>query len=274
MKTVNTTSVFLPDTDMFYIIDRLSAAGFEYLDLAFDYCMGKNHPFMGSEWQKWIENVAAYAKIAGTKFYQCHGIGTPSEFYGNPDDIAYRVIYAAKILEIKWIVMHPQSIAGKTDPEYDDYFAEENAKWFNLYLKRAKDSGIGVAFENLPSPNASRAEALLKILDAVNTENTGICWDTGHANINGLPPSEMKKLGNRLVTLHIHDNNGRDEHLIPFYGTYNWEEFMHTLREINYKGEFVLEAHHQMLDAANNEEKQAELLKEMADISEKIKSFI
>lgn len=102
---------------------------------------------------------------------------------------------------------------------------------------------MGLALENLPWANSDRAKPLADLVDALGGENVGVCWDTGHAHFNKLPPSEMKVLENRLVTLHIHDNNGTyDDHQIPYYGygTYDWVGFMKTLREMDYKGDFVL----------------------------------
>lgn len=43
----------------------------------------------------------------------------------------------------------------------------------------------------------------------------------------------------------------RDEHLIPGDGNIDCENFMCVLHTIDYKGDFVLEAHHQTLEAAD-----------------------
>ena len=42
--------------------------------------------------------------------------------------------------------------------------------------------------------------------------------------------------------LHIHDNNGfEDEHMAPFLGTIDWEDFCKALRQIDYSGALSLE---------------------------------
>ena len=82
----------------------------------------------------------------------------------------------------------------------------------------------------------------------------------------------MKVLGHRLVTLHIHDNTGTyDDHQIPYYGygTYDWVGFMQTLKEMDYKGDFVLEAHHQMRETTD-EALWDRYLGEMMDASRKM----
>ena len=66
----------------------------------------------------------------------------------------------------------------------------------------------------------------------------GICWDTGHAHINGIKQSEaLKYIGSRLKTLHLNDNFGEDDiHLAPFMGTIDWADVMQGLGAIGYDG--------------------------------------
>ena len=276
MEIVNTTCVFKPGYDTCRAIDELCDAGFTQLDLALDYCCKAGHPFLSDHYIDWAREIKAYGDAKGVSFYQCHGVGAPEDLYKNPDDICYRAIDVAKILGIKWIVMHPQEIKGKTEEIYDDFYVSENIKWFTPYVLRAKEAGVGVAIENLPWANCNRAKPLVQIVEGLGTENVGVCWDTGHAHINGTPPDELRIIGDHLVTLHIHDNhgNGHDDHLIPFYGSYDWNGFMNVLREIGYKGEFVLEAHHQMLEAADNPAQKKQLLAEMMEVSHKLMKLL
>jgi sugar phosphate isomerase/epimerase len=44
-------------------------------------------------------------------------------------------------------------------------------------------------------------------------------------------------LGDRLLTLHVHDNDGiNDNHNSPYIGVCNWERFILGLRKMGYKG--------------------------------------
>ena len=276
MITVNTTSVFPPGYDLTDAVDRLCRAGFPYIDVAFDYCLTDGHPFLSDDWLGWAKALRKHADEKGAVIYQCHGIGRPEDIYDGKYGLAYRAVDAAAILGVKWLVMHPQELSGMQDEKYDALYVEKNVKWFSPFVEYAEKAGVGVAIENLPWPNCNRIGPLNAIVDGLRSSHVGVCWDTGHANLNGLGPGEMKRLGDRLVTLHIHDNhgNGADEHLIPYYGSYDWEAFIKTLGEMDYKGEFVLEAHHQMLDAFGNEAAQASLLSEMAEVSERIKKLL
>ena len=79
--------------------------------------------------------------------------------------------------------------------------------------------------------------------DKMNHPNFGICWDTGHANMEGPQYDEILAIGDALGAIHFNDNRGeRDEHLIPFMGTMNVDEVMHALLKIDFKGPFTFEA--------------------------------
>ena len=57
----------------------------------------------------------------------------------------------------------------------------------------------------------STAEEVITIIDSFRDPNVTCCWDFGHAAVafreNML--EELKKVGNRLSSTHVHDNNMR-----------------------------------------------------------------
>ena len=77
----------------------------------------------------------------------------------------------------------------------------------------------------------------------------GICWDTGHANVQGLDQvTALKQLSGHLGAVHIADNDGTaDQHSVPFWGTRgeqnvcDWTGILSTLRTIGFNGPFNLE---------------------------------
>ena len=71
----------------------------------------------------------------------------------------------------------------------------------------------------------------------------GFCLDIGHLILLGLDPCyAMAELGDRLIALHIHDNDGvHDTHTLPYVGLCNWNRFIKGLREVGYKGTLNLE---------------------------------
>ena len=78
--------------------------------------------------------------------------------------------------------------------------------------------------------------------------------DTGHANRCGLPQTSLLGLSHPPLSLHVQDNHGdHDEHLLPGDGTIDWKVFLDTLHAVGYGGDLVLEAHHQSIDAPDNQ---------------------
>ena len=56
-------------------------------------------------------------------------------------------------------------------------------------------------------------------------------------------PTMIRALGSRLGALHIHDNDRwKDLHQIPFAGSIDWSAVTKALKDVDYKGEFTLEA--------------------------------
>ena len=84
---------------------------------------------------------------------------------------------------------------------------------------------------------------LHSVVDAVGADNFGICLDTGHTNLIGLPLGEaFRQCGDRLIATHVHDNDGhQDQHIEPTRGTIDWPDAIAALREIGWDGIFNLE---------------------------------
>jgi len=63
-----------------------------------------------------------------------------------------------------------------------------------------------------------------------------LCYDSGHGNIEKNSYEWLDKFKNRLISIHIHDNDGeRDLHQIPFAGTVEWEKLAKILAESSYR---------------------------------------
>ena len=140
----------------------------------------------------------------------------------------------------------------------NNWDAEKNAEFYFELLPFAKEHGVKIATENMWNwtrenglDQAARAacshhDDFVAHLDAVNDEFFVACLDIGHAEMKGLDtsaPEMIRAIGNRLGALHIHDNDRwKDLHRIPFSGSIDWAEVIKALKEVDYKGEFTLEA--------------------------------
>ena len=160
-----------------------------------------------------------------------------------------REIEVSGKISAPWCVWHPRYFksgewkTGAYDEERTFYYNHETV---SHYLEQAKKFGTGIALENLfGSMMYGGVDTLARLCDSFRTDNIGICWDTGHANIDLEDQSAaISFLGNRIKCTHIHNNWGvRDDHAPPIYGNIEWNRVMPALAATDYDGPLTLETH-------------------------------
>ncbi len=106
----------------------------------------------------------------------------------------------------------------------------------------AAKSNVRVAIEVIPNPLSSADDLVRLIEDDLDGLDVGVCLDYGHAHLMGDLGEAIEALSGHLCTTHVHDNGGRrDDHLVPFAGTINWDGAMMTTQKIGYDGLLMLE---------------------------------
>lgn len=106
----------------------------------------------------------------------------------------------------------------------------------------ASGAGLRVALEIIPNPLSSAAALVSLIEDQLDGLDVGICLDYGHAHLMGDLGEAIETLSGHLWTTHLHDNEGtRDDHLVPFAGTIDWDLAMLETQKVGYEGVLMLE---------------------------------
>jgi sugar phosphate isomerase/epimerase len=81
--------------------------------------------------------------------------------------------------------------------------------------------GVRIAVENRPADTFNGIEELFA---EYSSEFVGLCYDSGHGNIGGDGLEHLDSVKERLISVHLHDNNGvEDQHKPIFSGTTDWE---------------------------------------------------
>lgn len=107
----------------------------------------------------------------------------------------------------------------------------------------ARPLGVRLLVENLLN-EPTTPEHLAAILEAGHLPNVGVCLDMGHAHITVGVDAAMATLGERISSVHVHDNHGdRDEHLWPGDGTIDWPAAHAALAALAAPPALVLEPH-------------------------------
>lgn len=270
MKIVTSTCVFPKEYPLESAIDRLAKVGFDSLDL--DICAlaeYKDSPFRTDKWEDWAKSVRDIAEKNGIAFTHSHAAGESN----SRGEIFNRNFEICRVLGIKTTVLHPKWLNSERSAyRSEDEFLSVNVPAYKGLLGIAEENDVKILAENLLFGSVAEPQIISKLVSEVNSPYFGWCYDTGHANFNKIPCTCLLKLENVPLSLHVQDNNQTvdDEHLIPGDGNIDWKLFARVLKDIGYKGEFVLEAHHQTLEAPDHErealfEKMIERSREIVD---------
>jgi sugar phosphate isomerase/epimerase len=108
--------------------------------------------------------------------------------------------------------------------------------------EKAAAASIQLAIEVIPNALSS-AEALAHLIEEeLDGLDVGVCLDYGHAHLMGDLGEAVETLSGHLWTTHVHDNGGRrDDHLVPYAGTIDWEAAMMETQKIGYDGALMFE---------------------------------
>ncbi len=93
----------------------------------------------------------------------------------------------------------------------------------------ARHRGVTLAIENTPGEMATPVN-LKNFLEQTRLTSVKICFDVGHANLDGGAAETLEIVRDFVATAHVHDNRGeRDEHLLPYEGTIDWSATLSAL---------------------------------------------
>lgn len=102
-------------------------------------------------------------------------------------------------------------------------------------------AGVRVMLETLPNEIAT-FERIQEFRSAAQIPNIGICYDTGHGEMDGLPDA-----------MHLNDNRGEgDDHLWPFEGNRNWPALIEQIVLTEFDGPIILEGQDDRFDKAHD----------------------
>lgn len=106
-----------------------------------------------------------------------------------------------------------------------------------MLVELAEKGNVNIALENLRKP-----EYLEYLLSGIDSDRLGFCYDSGHENCYTKGEDFLPKYGSRLMTMHLHDNDGtEDQHLIPGEGDIDWQAMVQKLDAAQNTGALTFE---------------------------------
>ncbi len=242
-------------------IEILAQAGFDAIDYSFSPWLEKGEmPWNGKEYPAYSVEINKIAKDNGIYFNQAHAPFFFDMSYF-PDwnkeilPLQVRCMEACALLDIPHMCVHP--IHHLNYRFNKDEIWKINEEYYHLLLPYAKDFGVKIALENMFGFDSRRhcmipdmfsnPSEYCEFYDKLDDSESFMCLvDTGHCGIVGEDAGDtIRTLGRRVTALHLNDNMFcNDGHLIPLQGLIDWNDVMKALAQVNYQGDFTLEALH------------------------------
>ncbi len=163
-------------------------------------------------------------------------------------DEVKRALETADQIPLRYLIVH----LGERDDGWSQRTIELALTALEHLGAFAGPLGVRLLVENLLS-DATTPEHLVTILEMGHLSNVRVCLDVGHAHITTGVAEAIAALGNRIVSVHVHDNHGaKDEHLWPGDGTIDWPAAAKALKALATPPAAVLEIGYNLPDSPSS----------------------
>jgi len=205
-----------------------------------------------------IDQIARWLEEFGLTLIDLHGSAGREKHWGSEREyerlagielVANRIEMTGR-LGGDAVVMHL--------PKEPDDAAQQGAYWdrtrrtLDALAPTASAHGVRIALENVaPSNHAS----ISRVLELYPPDYIGICYDSGHGNMTGDGIGWLEAHADRLVAVHLHDNDGvNDQHRLPGLGTVDWARLMRVIAGSSYSKPLSMEVSQERSGYASREE--------------------
>ena len=224
----------LPGVPEIEALEKIKAAGFETFFTGFS---SMEHV---TARKKKADELGLVYDFIHAPFGNINSLWTPGLDHLDIYNKIIASIDAAAANDIPTVVVHVSS--GWWPPQISDIGLAR----FDSIVQHAAEKNVKIAFENIRK--LGNIACLMERYERVN--NVGFCFDNGHEYCYIETVKFLDLFGKRTLCTHIHDNYGRDKkdpwldadyHLLPFDGTYDFEDMMARLNKYDYQGSLTLE---------------------------------
>jgi len=151
-----------------------------------------------------------------------------------------RTLEHANRMDIRTITVHP-GIYSMVLLDVKDRSTELAKRSLKAIEKGAREYGVIVAVENMPSFIVMMGQTPEELLGLIDGTDLTICFDIGHANTMGNVDECIDAFDGRIANIHIHDNAGKhDDHKTIGDGNIDFIRVLSKLK--GYKGNYIIES--------------------------------
>ena len=196
---------------------RIAEAGYSHVH----WCHQWNTDFLYDDGE--IAAIAAWMRELGLGLTDLHGSAGVEKGWGSLREyerqagaalVQNRIDMAAR-LGSDVVIMHaPKEV---TDPVTADRGWPQFMRTLDELRPHARERGVRLALEN------GDFDILDRVFAVHGPDYIGLCYDSGHGNVRPGGLDRLERVRDRLISLHLHDNDGAsDQHKPLFSGTVDW----------------------------------------------------
>jgi len=220
-------------------LKKIAEAGFSYVHWCHQWCT--DYIYTKVE----IDAIKGWLKEYGLKLLDLHGSVGPQKNWGSC--LEWQRLAGVELVENR--IRMTAELGGDAVimhfPRRKTAEGKDNTDSWNAFRKSMKtlsavctETGIRIAIEN----HFGEFQDFLDLLDEFDSDILGICYDSGHGNMSRDEIPLLAQIKDRLIAIHLHDNNGiDDQHKIPFTGTLKWEKLAPVIAASSYDKPINLE---------------------------------
>ena len=259
-------------------LDQIARAGFSLVEIFcarqhFDYT-NPNHVREIAGWfsDSPVKLHSLHAPLSrdpqGTSHHAVVSIAfTERQRRQDSQDEIKRALEVAEQAPFRYLITH----LGVPGEEYD--LRKFDAALTSLEHLRlfAGQRGVELLIENIPN-ELSTPRRLLDFFRHTHMKDWQVCFDSGHAQLEGSVEEAFGLLKDRIASTHLHDNGGtKDDHLFPFEGKIPWEKTIRDLHSAAPQVPLLLEARRSGEEIPACLDKAVEVFRKFERIVEEIK---
>jgi len=217
-----------PSVTPLQTIDAIKAAGFKHVFLQW---YNKDWEISQQQQYDYVKQCGLIIDAAHLGYQGINNLWLDNEIGEAMIERYKNDIQICSDLGIKLVMMH---LTAKSEaPIYNEIGIRRLQKIADF----AQQLGVKIAFEN------TKIKGYLEyVIEHINNENVGICFDAGHCHAHFEDEFNYDLFKGRIFAIHLHDNEGTsDQHLIPFEGTIDWKKVLGELKRCGYEGPITLE---------------------------------
>ena len=150
-----------------------------------------------------------------------------------------KIMNMASELDIRTVTIHP-GLYSMVVSGLEDRSIVAAKRSLRTLDRMAQECGVRLCVENMPGFRFFLGQTADQMSELLEGTNLPICLDIGHANTTGQLNEIIDTLGSRIMNVHIHDNDGKqDQHLTIGEGTVDFDDCLKRLS--SYGGRYIIE---------------------------------